>query len=226
MGQGTIGFGPWAWEPDEVPRGEAVEPVPGDVIRAALQCALNGVYEDPFAAPEGAAVMHPNGFAKIPVALVPAPGQRLFLHAWFRDAEDSHIHNHRWNFASTVLTGTLHHTTVDVSLNGEGPGCRIALHRPVADGFTLVGVRGEGLRISGERTQVLPAGTEYVMQARTLHRVRAESGTMTLVARGQPFRGTSEVLLDRSAEDGRQRMRAVAADERERWLRAALRALG
>ena len=82
------------------------------------------------------------------------------------------------------------------------------------------------VRITGLRTVVLSERAEYAMGALALHRVRAERGTMTLVARGIPRRSWSDVVLDTLVQDGPRAMRPVDSSERERHLRAALEVLG
>ncbi|SCD50586.1 hypothetical protein GA0115244_1048126 [Streptomyces sp. DvalAA-19] len=194
--------------------------------RRTLGCALRAVYEGPFAAPEGVAVLHPNGFVKLPVALVPGTGRRLFLHVWLGDGEDSHIHNHRWDFTSIVLRGRVDNTLIDVGPDGDGPRYRAIRHSPDDGGFRFDGRGAPEVGVTALRTVALPERAEYAMDARTLHRVRAEGGTMTFVARGMPSRTHSDVLLDGPAEDGPHRMRTVGSAERERYLRQALEALG
>ncbi|MEV0846270.1 hypothetical protein AB0J21_10405 [Streptomyces sp. NPDC049954] len=199
--------------------------LPRPLAGVALDCALRGVYEGPFAAPRGVPVLHPNGFVKLPVAVLPGTAGRLFLHVWLRDGEDSHIHNHRWDFTSTVLRGTLHNTLVDVGPGGDGPRLRTVRHSPEAGGFRFDGHGASWVRVTSLRTVALPEGAEYAMEARTLHRVRAEGGSMTLVTRGIPRRSWSDVLLDRPVEDGPRRMRPVGTAEREHYLRLALESL-
>ncbi|MFJ1590519.1 hypothetical protein ACIOD0_09775 [Kitasatospora albolonga] len=194
--------------------------------RMALGCALRAVYEGPLAAPEGVAVLHPNGFAKLPVAVVPGTRQRLFLHVWLGDGEDSHIHNHRWDFTSIVLRGRVDNTLIDVGPDGEGPRYRAIRHSPDEGGFRFDGRSAPEVGIAALHTVALPERAAYAMDARTLHRVRAGRGTMTFVARGMPSRTYSDVLLDGPAEDGPRRMRTVGSAERERYLRQALEALG
>lgn len=191
-----------------------------------MVCALADAYERPFGAPAGEAVFHPNGFVKLPVAVLPGTGQRLFLHVWLNDGEDSHVHNHRWDFTSTVLKGTVHNTLVDVGPDGDGPAYRMVRHIPHEGGFRFEGRDTADVRITGLRTVVLPEAADYAMDALALHRVRAERGTMTLVARGIPRRSWSDVVLDTLVQDGPRAMRPVDSSERERHLRAALEVLG
>lgn len=53
---------------------------------------------------------HPNGFAKLTLHIFPETGFRIRLHIWpavpGEPLGESNPHSHRWDFASTVLTGT------------------------------------------------------------------------------------------------------------------------
>ncbi|MEU6108643.1 hypothetical protein ABZ853_09625 [Streptomyces albidoflavus] len=209
------------------PERKPVEAVrfPPDLTRQALMSALAGVFDEPLTPPQGQAVLHPNGFAKVPVAELAGGSQRLFLHAWLRDGEDSHIHNHRWDFSSTVLRGTLRNTVVEVGSDGDGPPYTVVQHRPVKGGFRFDRSCGPPVHISSRRTMVHAERVEYAMDALTLHRVQAVSGTMTLVSRGSPWRSWSEVLLDTTPKIGARRMAPLNDTDRARHLRTALEVL-
>lgn len=199
---------------------------PPDLARQALESALTGLFKKPLIPPQGQAVLHPNGFAKLPVAELADGSRRLFLHAWFRDGEDSHVHNHRWDFTSTVLRGSLRNTVVEVGPDGDGPPYTVLRHRPVDGGFRFDPGGGRLVRIGSQRTVVHAEGVGYAMHALTLHRVQASHGTMTLVVRGAPWREWSEVLLGASVESGPRPLSPLAPQERERYLHQALEILG
>ncbi|MEU0125160.1 hypothetical protein ABZ114_26365 [Streptomyces albidoflavus] len=199
--------------------------LPPGLARQALASALTGIFEAPLAPPQGHAVLHPNGFAKVPVAQSADASKRLFLHVWLRDGEDSHIHNHRWDFTSTVLCGALRNTVVQVGPDGDGPLYTVVRHRPVEGGFRFDRSGGRPVRISSRRTVVHAERVEYAMDALTLHRVQASYGTMTLVVRGAPWRDWADVLLEAPVVSGERPMMPLAQGEREQHLRRALEML-
>ncbi|WP_242548287.1 hypothetical protein [Streptomyces sp. SCA2-2] len=200
--------------------------LPPALARQALVSALTGIFEAPLAPPRGHAVLHPNGFAKVPVAQSADASKRLFLHAWLRDGEDSHIHNHRWDFSSTVLRGALRNTVVEVGPDGDGPPYTLVQHRPVNGGFRFDRSGGPPVHISSRRTVVHAERVEYAMDAMTLHRVQASYGTMTLVVRGTPWRDWADVLLEAPVESGQRPLVPLTPEEWKRHLRQALEALG
>ncbi|MGW4454920.1 hypothetical protein ACWEJQ_01735 [Streptomyces albidoflavus] len=199
---------------------------PPGLARRALVSALTGIFEDPLVPPRGHAVLHPNGFAKVPVAQSADASQRLFLHVWLRDGEDSHIHNHRWDFTSTVLCGALRNTVVQAGPVGDGPLYTVVQHRPVEGGFRFDRPAGRPVRIISRRTVVHAERMEYAMGALTLHRVQASYGTMTLVVRGAPWREWADVLLEAPVKSGERPMIPLAQEKREKHVRRALELLG
>ncbi|BDH69417.1 hypothetical protein MTP06_28660 [Streptomyces sp. PLM4] len=199
---------------------------PPGLARQALVSALTGIFEAPLVPPRGHAVLHPNGFAKVPVAQSADASKRLFLHIWLRDGEDSHIHNHRWDFTSTVLRGALRNTIVQVGPDGDGPLYTVVQHRPVEGGFRFDRTGGRPVHISSRHTVVQAEPVEYAMGALTLHRVQASYGTMTLVVRGAPWREWADVLIEAPVENGERPLIPLALEEREQHLRRALEVLG
>ncbi|MGW4969502.1 hypothetical protein ACWEP3_05755 [Streptomyces albidoflavus] len=151
--------------------------------------------------------------------------QRLFLHVWLRDGQDSHIHNHRWNFTSTVLCGSLRNTVVEVGPDGDGPPYAVVKHRPSEGGFRFDRSGASPVGIISQYTVIHAERAEYAMDALTLHRVQALGGTMTLVTRASPRRPWSEVLLDSIPKEGARRMEPLNDIDRRRYLRTALEVL-
>lgn len=175
-------------------------------------------------------VAHPNGFVKLPLARVARDGRRLFLHIWVAGEEDAEIHDHRWDFASTVLRGTLVNTTIDIAPqieHDDAAGYRIVHYRPRPGGYRFTPVRTDhDVVVTSRRTATLAAGTRYRMTDRTLHRARALPGTVTLIARGAPLRDHARVLTRGALPDGPMAWREVDAAERRRHLNEAYEALG
>ncbi|WP_222624382.1 hypothetical protein [Streptomyces buecherae] len=218
-------------------------PVTAALARAALTAALLGRFEGPLRPPATRTpIAHPNGFVKLPLAQLPGDGRRLFLHVWRAGGEDAQIHDHRWHFAATVLTGELYNTVVEVAPDEapRGPGealgvdldpdaYHVVRYRPQDGGFHLDASDAYRVRVTEARTHTVPAGGQYGMSAYTLHRAGAAPGTLTLVARGRPVRDDNRVLARAPVTGGFRRWRYVdddtGADERGRYLRAALEAL-
>ncbi|WP_405643910.1 hypothetical protein [Streptomyces uncialis] len=204
---------------------------PTGLAEAALRGALSDTYGSGLlrpAAPE--AVAHPNGFVKLPLAVAADDGSRLFLHVWLTGVGDPHVHNHRWDFASSVLSGTLHNTLVETAAmppgaDEEGAGLLAVRHRPCTGGFRFATTGAQRVRVTREETVVMGRGTSYRQAARILHRVRAEPDTMTLVARGAPVRHWSDVLVSGPVHEEARRWRRVEETERRAYLLKALEAL-
>lgn len=213
-------------------------PVPQGLARSALIAALHDSYGDTLRAPAiAASVAHPNGFVKLPLALVVEDSRRLFLHVWLAGEEDTQAHDHRWDFSSTVLRGTVHNSLLDITeayeplcdgdplLSTESswsPGYRVVRYEPRKGGYRFDASRGERVVVTGHRTATVCASDAYGMSAFTFHRASALPGTMTLVARGEPMGRYARVLVRGEVSEGPRRWRHVGPSERRGYLREAL----
>ncbi|SEC09578.1 hypothetical protein SAMN06272775_6064 [Streptomyces sp. 2323.1] len=214
------------------------EPVPQGLARSALIAALHDSYDVTLRAPAIAApVAHPNGFVKLPLALVAEDSRRLFLHVWLAGEEDSQAHDHRWDFSSIVLRGTVNNSLLDITEADEplvdsaprlgtessrSPGYRVVRYEPREGGYRFDASRRERVVVTGHRTATVCAGDTYGMSAFAFHRARALPGTMTLVARGAPVSRYARVLVRGEVSEGPRRWRQVGPSERRGYLREAL----
>jgi hypothetical protein len=150
------------------------------------------------------AVEHPNGFNLINLAGgVPRPNRlppyRVRLHIWWSQQRKviEDVHNHAWNFASRVLTGTLRFITYTPTDEPHAqPFCWYP-YRFGSDGaYTAQHVQRVRLRPALDAT--LPTGTRYSFDHQQLHRVvpLAEGPTATLVVAGQYLRDGSDIYTE------------------------------
>lgn len=116
----------------------------------------------------GRITQHPNGFLKLPVATSDR-GDRLVFHAWLRDGpgEDNDVHNHRWDFASAVVAGSLATTEYTVH-RGQGPLTEYAFSSGSSGGYEVQPVGP--CNVSTERAAVMPRGTVYYLSREVFHR--------------------------------------------------------
>ncbi|GHC60653.1 hypothetical protein [Streptomyces flavofungini] len=203
-----------------------------ELVGAALLAALEQRFDAGLLPPrEPQAIIHPNGFVKLPLARTGDGDTRLFLHVWRADSADAAVHDHRWAFASAVLCGELSHTLMDVTVTpgsaGSPPNCLpVARYRPEDGKHCFDTSHDETAVVNHRRTQVFSAGQRYGMDAFVFHRAHARAGAMTFVARGLPRRAYSRVLLDGEAVPPETRQwRRLDEAERRQHLRAALAAL-
>ncbi|WP_328875993.1 hypothetical protein OHT76_41220 [Streptomyces sp. NBC_00287] len=149
--------------------------------------------EDRFSGVVHRSVVHPNGFVKI--VLLSTVDYRLRLHVWRENGTapmefQESIHNHRWDFASTILAGAYRHQEYQLSETGE-PFLEYR-YQPAEDrrSYTLVPVGNRTLRCVFDAR--LAQGTGYSMTSVVLHRVVPDLAhpTVSLVLEGphQPTR--------------------------------------
>lgn len=221
------------------PLGSGVFPGPPDACEElsgiALLAALEQRFVEGLVPPrEPQAIIHPNGFVKLPLAQTSDGTTRFFLHVWHADSMDADVHDHRWAFSSLVLRGEVSHTLTDVTVTSGGAGRKRAVEGaerafPVAR-YRLVGgrhcfdmSRGETAVVDRRHTHVLSVGRNYGMEAFVFHRAHALAGAMTLVARGAPQRQYSRVLSDGETPfPAMKPWRCLDHDERRQHLREAL----
>jgi hypothetical protein len=140
---------------------------------------------------------HPTGASKLVVTNLGRDLPELRVHFWppiaGRAGNELSIHNHRWDFQSTVLFGSVRHETFEESPQGE-------MHFAVS--FSATGDRSPyrqtelGVRLLERRQDdVLGAGSSYFLPGMTLHRMTnpAPSPAATLFLRG-PYTSSETVV--------------------------------
>lgn len=140
---------------------------------------------------------HPLGFDKL--ILLERPDYQLQMHVWWptplpRPYED--IHDHRFDFASAVLVGSLLAETFDV--RGTGTSMARYTQRSPA-GLGRYEFRHTGhVRTRLVHAGMLRAGAVYFLESRMLHRVTVDENDLvaTLFLRLRSERDTATVLID------------------------------
>jgi hypothetical protein len=171
-------------------------------VRAMLDSAIREeVWIDAIAK---ASYLHPNGFAKI--VLISSADFQLRLHVWrpvnITEFTTENIHNHRWDFASTLLIG----------------GYRYQEFTPTPSGASFYaydyraqrGAPSYSLAPAGRRTLActfdayLESGSRYTLTANTFHRIIGdpERMTATLVLQGPRVRQSVEVFTQARVDSG------------------------
>jgi len=110
---------------------------------------------------------HANGFLKLTIA--EARGVRLRMHIWpTAQTWNGNIHNHRWNFASRILTGTMEDSRFTVTEPGRGSiaarYCRDVENVEDLTRFREVGVKLDSRMLHRE-------GSTYTMNSDSFHMI-------------------------------------------------------
>jgi hypothetical protein len=171
---------------------------------ASSRRVLSGMLRDVLATPErleevaAQSYVHNNGFDKI--VLVDRGSWALRLHIWWPDqspVDVEHVHNHAWDFISTIVTGSYH---MELYRGGDGDEWfeyryEFPEGRPEVHGLRLVG----RTRLTRVLTIYVPTGSSYAIHGGHLHRVAAVSGALTssLVLQG-PVVGDGSTVLSGS----------------------------
>jgi len=194
----------------------------GNLRRVApLPLLLDVTRADPerFYAVARASYRHRNGFDKIVLASPPGSSLKLVLHLWEHgdlDGEIDHIHNHRWDFASIVLRGTLQYELYKSDPRGTRYSKLQYQRLPRSRSYELAPCGS--MTVSAQATANLTTGSTYTWDATLLHRAWAAPGhkTATLIVQGRPIRKRTTVLVDtdRCAYPPlRPQLRALPLDE-------------
>lgn len=146
---------------------------------------------------------HPNGFRKLVVAF-PENDTRLRVHHWpLGDTEPSNIHNHRWAFASAIVTGRVRSALLTTAEQGEAVE-RYLFEPSQPGGRYKLSPAGEG-RVSVTSVAEFGPGSTYALGPEQLHRVRVDPNTLSLVLSGPAERDRTDVyrpaVLDPQSRD-------------------------
>lgn len=150
---------------------EAVQAVQDLTTEGRLTAILKSLLDSPefLRQAAGSSYTHDNGFDKILLAATPG-GWRMRLHIWWpgRGVHTENIHNHRWDFASLLLSGSCR-----ADYYGEHPsGSELHAYTYVrGEGSTYqhhhVGTR----RVVQTMSATMQAGDSYVLTRALMHRI-------------------------------------------------------
>ncbi|MEU2251087.1 hypothetical protein [Streptomyces sp. NPDC019224] len=177
-------------------------PLSAFIDTASLKQIVQHVLSDEelLAAVAASALRHPMGFDKI-ILLRDARGALVKIDVWWEDDDFwGTIHNHRFDFASTVLHGELR-TRLFIDADPDADEAQ------TVDMYSLTVPKHPQDDSPQQRSLlqtwegVLPAGTAYDMRCEMFHMASGTRGqvTVTLVAQGAPRRSFSQATRD-SAE--------------------------
>lgn len=146
--------------------------------------------------------LHPNSFAKY--VLRHTQRAKLVLHVWRKpeNLENVETHNHRWNFVSTVLAGSLRASTLDERATGL-PVTEFEYNSPSSeDTFQLVRVGPS--RIEVVKTIDIAVGTTYYQPFQEIHRAHVDqTPTVTMIVQGPVLQARTRVFVRAGQTDGR-----------------------
>lgn len=154
-----------------------------------------------------ASYYHRNGFDKI--VLVESDSFKLRLHHFRPQPETlpaENIHDHRWPFASAIVSGKLRMRMYEATHWGKLPVHEYRYHSNKVNGrYNCESMGSTGLTQVDEK--VYEAGTHYFMHTTTLHRIVHMPGeeAVTLILTGKPERADCRLyatgeLLDEDME--------------------------
>ncbi len=136
---------------------------------------------------------HPNGFYKMKLLSPGEDSWSLRVHVWDRPVPPSDAHNHRWDFASFVASGTLLETQFDLDRDGsDTPVFRLSKDTAGTYHYTPDGTA----RVRATRTVRREAGQTYTLDHRVLHRADPDGRhpVVTVVLQGRDLTGTTTVV--------------------------------
>lgn len=135
---------------------------------------------------------HPNGFYKMKLLSPGTHAWALRVHLWDAPVLPSDVHDHRWNFASFIVSGQLQESQFTI-LRGTGRKQTFTLTRS-EDGYHYA---PEGVcELTEVRRHTHTAGQVYTLDHRVLHRADpvGDYPVITAVLQGRDIKGTTTVV--------------------------------
>lgn len=143
--------------------------------------------------------VHGNGFYKI--ILEENQTYRLRLHIWFPTTyAEENIHDHRWHFASTILSGHLESETWEDAIPGGGEELDEYIYfgkTKIKDAYVqLIGKS----KISLKKRTYYKKGDAYYLMSNEMHRIVYKGNTevSTLMCHAKEARAWARTLTQRS----------------------------
>lgn len=143
---------------------------------------------------------HPNGFYKLKLLSPGTHAWALRLHVWDTPAPASDVHNHRWDFASYVISGRLRESRFTL-VHGTGSAQVFTLSRSADGGYRRA---PEGVCELNETSHyVHTRGQSYALGHRVLHRAEPDGDfpVITAVLQGADLADATTVVPGSAKED-------------------------
>lgn len=177
------------------------------------ECLLNAVLKESY--------YHENGFHKI--VLLSSQLFKLRLHHFGSGVKlpMENVHDHRWAFASSILTGTLKMDLFEVH-QSEGESLKhYCYDSNKSSGEYATSPIGKKF-IRKKETRTYCAGDQYLMLPADLHRIINKPGeeSVTLILTGNPISRTCNLYAKRTIRKKEKRMVHYSKEKVERMLRA------
>lgn len=174
-----------------------------DTIRAALQAVRGSDVE--MSTVGQRSYRHPNGFTKIVIADSAAPEFKIRAHLWdvgSKVGDESDIHNHRWNYASRILSGSFDHTVFCTDCGGDDVFRMRYEPRRGKQTFRMRMVGSE--QLAPQIVQRLHANETYSLGWQVPHRIdRCGDGPhATFVLQGRTYSESTDVYVYDSIRSG------------------------
>jgi hypothetical protein len=173
--------GPTTLKQTDVSEGDVIE------IGQAIQAALDDLSSIEAIAQQS--YRHQNGFVKIP--LKTKNGEKFRLHVYRVGAKaDKNIHNHRWDFESKVLCGSLPMHLYEIV---EGNSHRLHTYLRKGRLYTIEYLHKIGLIES--RLINIRAGKKYLMKSHLYHKIAAvKELTITYMVTRKTVQNTCDLI--------------------------------
>lgn len=167
---------------------------------------------------------HGNGFLKV---VLLDRGYKLRLHIWFAgQACEENIHDHRWSFASHILTGTLRSEIwrdVNPCQASNFAADEFEYHAAGA-GQAAYKVQKGQCRLVREAEVAYHAGQSYVMPEETLHRIinLGDALVATIMCTAPTAQGTTRLIPTHNGIDPNIQPPKLSAEQLRQQLQRFL----
>jgi hypothetical protein len=166
------------------------------IVQEHLRSYLHGLLQEEraLAAVAARSYKHANGFTKI--VLLQSSWYKVRLHIWWPEVDAAeHIHEHRWWFASTIVSGTMTSETWKEGTSALAREFQEYIYIARDDYMPPRVIPIGHTKLVQEKRTRRRAGNAYTMPPGALHRVvRSEGLTASLVCQASAARGWNRLL--------------------------------
>lgn len=121
--------------------------------------------------------IHENSFIKVPVALELPNKRRLRIHFWISSSNEQNIHDHRFDFASAVVSGRIE----NVIWRTDPKGIRLSGFRYYNDKHGRRLDRQSSCKLQVSSRHLYRAGELYSVHRDTLHTINHTRDTVSII---------------------------------------------
>ncbi|TFH93150.1 hypothetical protein [Vibrio ouci] len=192
---------------------------PSELLNATVEHVKQSQY------PTGSCIVHENGFFKISLFKDSQTELQIRLHFWPAGSQDTNIHNHRWHFISSIISGSMTFTNWETATDlDSAQDMTLYEVSDASSGLVKTKTNLGSTRLMAHSQYMVNTGTFHYCHKDVFHSGKANQATITLMITGAPTKPSTRVIFHSEARQSVTRT-ALSAEQQIELMTQATKEL-